>query len=180
RITTALSVGLFSQNATDGTSRLLWSVGIYYENGMDRACFLDPVGWNSSVGPASPLSEGNWLCNFNGDRDGLYEPYDGDLVVHCACIDDTYTTCFEYGEGLCLDSGIVYDGEPVAGCYLPTNYLSQNIMLFARAGEEEPSARKFQVSLNFFEGETIDFKGNAWTVTRIVSFDEDADAIESK
>ena len=55
--------------------------------------FIFPLFFISSACPA--------VCSCWGDAgdldiDGRYELYDGDIDVQCACIDGTYTTCFEY------------------------------------------------------------------------------------
>ncbi|CAM9250665.1 unnamed protein product [Ascophyllum nodosum] len=162
-------------NSLDDASTLLWSVGIYYENGVDSACLLDAEVLNTTVDSASPLSDGNWFCDL--DSDGRYEPYDGDIDVQCACIDETYTTCFEYGEGISLDSSIVFDGEHIRGCYLPTRFLLDDARVFTPTGEKETAVGALQVVILPHEDAAINFDDKVWTVARVHEYDEDTQVI---
>ncbi|CAM9250739.1 unnamed protein product [Ascophyllum nodosum] len=158
-------------NSLDDTSILFWSVGIYYENGVESACFLEAEVLNTTVDSVSPLSDGNWFCDL--DIDGRYELYDGDIDVQCACIDGTYTTCFEYGEGISLDSNIVFDGEHIGGCYLPTRFEAQGRGVFTPTGERETVTGALQVVHLPHEDTAADFDDDVWTVARILEHDED-------
>lgn len=53
------------QSATTGESMMFWSVGIFNESTPYAACFLDVEVLNTSADTATPLSDGNWFCEWH-------------------------------------------------------------------------------------------------------------------
>lgn len=155
------------EDAETGGTRYYWNLGVYQEDlSLKPACALVTLVDSTSDVPLAIVSGDDWLCDLNGD--GNLTLTQG-IEVDCACIDASYTSCFENGAGVYVDSALIYVGQSIGGCYRETTFGTGGDRIFTPTGTWEPVIGYIYISQSFITAPA--YSGYGWSFTLVEEYD---------